>query len=229
MRIPFFVLLALCVALPAFATDVDGRAPTNAGLPSSLSTGQAAPLDTRFGPGSKQRIGAWRELVRTQQRQPSADMLERLNLVNTFFNRIPYVSDQAHWGVEDYWATPTEVLTSNGGDCEDSAIAKYLTLKEMGVPQERLRITYVVSQRLQQAHMVLAYYPTPDAVPLFLDNLEIIIRPATERSDLIPVYHFNDKDVLITRPGQRVVNAGSPRQLRMWHSVLDKLEKETPL
>jgi predicted transglutaminase-like cysteine proteinase len=31
-------------------------------------------------------------------------------------------------GVEDCWATPAEMLSINGADCEDFAIDKYFTL-----------------------------------------------------------------------------------------------------
>jgi hypothetical protein len=93
------------------------------------------------------------------------------------------------------------------------------------VPLERLRITYVKAVRLNQAHMVLAYYPEPDAEPLILDNLEDGIRPASERTDLVPVYSFNDEDVLLVRRGQPAVRA-SASQVRLWRSLLDKLAQE---
>jgi hypothetical protein len=87
-------------------------------------------------------------------------------------NVTPYLADTTQWRVEDYWATPAEFLGSFGGDCEDYVIAKYFALKELGVPPSRLRMVYVMATigRVQQPHMVLAYYPTPDATPLILDN-----------------------------------------------------------
>lgn len=47
-----------------------------------------------------------------------------------------------------------------------------------------------------------------------------------ERTDLIPVYSFNDEDLLIARQNQPGVSAGSPLQIRLWRALLDKLEKE---
>ena len=61
----------------------------------------------------------------------------------------------------------------------------------MGVQIERLRITYVKSERRNQAHMVLAYYEDPTKEPLILDNLTSKILPATKRPDLTPVFSFN--------------------------------------
>ena len=91
----------------------------------------------------------------------------------------------------DYWAAPIEALKSGKGDCEDYAIAKYMTLISMGIGAENLRITYVKATDFGQAHMVLAYYETLNEVPLILDNLNSNILPATKRPDLIPVYGFN--------------------------------------
>lgn len=66
------------------------------------------------------------------------------NRVNQFFNsRIRFVDDMTVLGQEDYWATPVEALRKKGaGDCEDYALAKYFTLRELGVPASQLRITY---------------------------------------------------------------------------------------
>lgn len=114
-----------------------------------------------------------------------------LNQVNDFFNRLGFKSDQENWGLTDYWTSPIEFLISNAGDCEDFAIAKYFTLIAMGVEIERLRITYVKSERRSQAHMVLAYYEDISKEPLILDNLNTKILPATKRPDLTPVFSFN--------------------------------------
>ena len=62
-----------------------------------------------------------------------------------------------------------------------------------------MRLIYVkariggTASSLPQAHMVLAYYPTPDAEPLVLDNLMPEIRPASHAPDLQPVFSFNSE------------------------------------
>ena len=137
-------------------------------------------------------------------------------------NRIAFVDDAVHWGEEDYWATPAESVGSNGADCEDFSIAKYFLLKELGVPIARLRLTYVKSVKLNQAHMVLAYYARPDAEPLVLDNLEDRVRPASQRPDLMPVYSFNDEEVWVEMRGR----SGSPQQIRNWSALIERLERE---
>jgi len=157
--------------------------------------------------------------------QSSGSELEALQAANSYFNRIPFLSDAEHWSAEDYWATPAETVASNGGDCEDYSIAKYFLLKEFGVPVERLRITYVKALKLNQAHMVLAYYAAPGSEPLILDNLEDRVRPASDRSDLVPVYSFNDDDVVLVRDSRK----SNPLQIRAWRDLLQKLEAEARL
>lgn len=179
----------------------------------------------RFGEPARGRIEVWMRFARTERNAgvpKDAIALNDLQRVNSFFNRVRFVSDLEHWKVEDYWATPVETVASNGADCEDFSIAKYFMLKELGVPVTRLRITYVVARRLNQAHMVLAYYPRPESDPLILDNIDGRVLPASQRPDLLPVYSFNDDDVLIAQGGRHA----KPQQIRAWRGLLERLDAE---
>ena len=175
----------------------------------------------RFGPPAKRHIDDWKGYA-AKRRGGGTPELDLLAEVNRTLNRVPFVDDSKHWGEADYWATPSEMVASYGGDCEDFTIAKYFLLKELGVPIARLRMTYVKSLKLNQAHMVLAYYARPDAEPLVLDNLEDSVRPASQRTDLVPVYSFNDEEVWVERKGR----SGSPRQIRNWAAIVERLERE---
>jgi predicted transglutaminase-like cysteine proteinase len=215
------------LALFAIVVGVALAAAPGLGFSRSVTPGLVARYAAKFGPDARARIGSWQQFIRSiAAKQIPADELGLLGPVNAFFNRLPFLTDQAHWGVDDYWATPAEAVASNGADCEDFSIAKYFALKELGVPIERLRITYVKSVTLNQAHMVLAYYPKPNAEPLILDNLENQVKPASQRPDLIPVYSFNDEDLLIAGQGQSDAHAGSSLQIRMWRGLLYKLNQE---
>jgi predicted transglutaminase-like cysteine proteinase len=172
-------------------------------------------------PQAKARLEAWKRFA-AERRGKGLRETELLTLVNQFLNRVPFVEDQKHWNAEDYWATPAEAIASNGADCEDFSVAKYFLLKELGVPVSRLRLVYVKAIKLNQAHMVMAYYATPSAEPLVLDNLEDSVRPASQRNDLVPVYSFNDEEVWVESKGK----IGSPRQIRNWSSLLERLEAE---
>jgi predicted transglutaminase-like cysteine proteinase len=193
---------------------------TSAGL-TDLPARTVETMTVLYGPAVPQRLNAWTALMK----QPSeSNELAELRLCNRYFNSIPYASDSKHWLMEDFWATPAETVASNGGDCEDYAIAKYFALKERDVPLGKMRITYVRHLKLNEAHMVLAYYPEPDAEPLILDNTINDIKPASQRTDLVPVYSFNDEDVRSDENGGRKV--GSPRQLRLWTGLLNRMKKE---
>lgn len=207
---------------------VSAQAPSDLGFTTRVSSGLINQLVEKFSAAARPLLADWINAARAQKQPPSfLQRLERekdreaavLQVVNDQLNRIPWKSDQSHWGQADYWATPAESVASNGGDCEDYAIAKYYLLKELGVPLERLRITYVRAIKLNEPHMVLAYYSRPDAEPLILDNLERRVRPASERADLVPVYSFNDDEALIIQGGIR----GKPSQIRAWLSVQERL------
>ena len=71
--------------------------------------------------------------------------------------------------------------------------------------------------------MVLAYYASPADDPLVLDNLEDAVRPASMRTDLVPVYSFNDEELWVEMKGR----IGSPTQIRNWSALLARLERES--
>jgi predicted transglutaminase-like cysteine proteinase len=222
---PFRPLLVLaCAALLAAGVigSLDAQ-PTRAqlGFTTAASDRLIELYSQRFGQAAAERLHAWKRYARTRGAVPGTER-DLLDEVNRVLNRIAFVDDAVHWGEEDYWATPAESVASNGADCEDYTIAKYFLLKELGVPIARLRLTYVKSVKLNQAHMVLAYYARPDAEPLVLDNLEDRVRPASQRTDLIPVYSFNDEEVWVEMKGR----SGSPQQIRNWSALIARLERE---
>lgn len=169
------------------------------------------------------RIDAWQQLLASQQQ---GDELARLKAVNLFFNRqLRYVEDIDLWHEVDYWATPVQSLLKGAGDCEDYAIAKYFSLRRVGIPAEKLRITYVKALRQNRAHMVLTYYSTPQAQPLVLDSLMDAIKPASQRSDLLPVYAFNGEGLWLTGAGGNR-KVGDTKRLSRWQDLLQKMQAE---
>ena len=156
---------------------------------------------------------------------------DKLKSVNDFLNRnLRFEDDQTLWGQSDYWATPLETLSAGAGDCEDFSIAKYFTLKAIGIPTSRLRLIYVRAQLggptsgMSQAHMVLAYYPSPDSEPLVLDNLISEIRSASRRADLSPVFSFNSDGIWAgTGAGQATHDTS---RLSRWRDLLARARIE---
>lgn len=172
---------------------------------------------------ARQRFEEWQALIADSQDLPEKDKLEA---VNKFFNsNVQFIDDIMLWGKEDYWATPVEMLAIGAGDCEDYSIAKYFTLKALGVNEDKLRITYVKAVEIGQAHMVLTYYETNRAVPLVLDNLITDIEPASRRGDLVPVYSFNGAGLWLAKSrgeGQRV---GDSSRLSLWQDLEKRMRE----
>ena len=178
-----------------------------------------------YGPlgAGQQRIDAWQRLLASEKQQTDQ---ERLEVVNQFFNRqLRYQEDIDLWHEVDYWATPIQSLIKGAGDCEDYAIAKYFSLRRLGIPADKLRITYVKALRQNRAHMVLTYYSSPDAMPLVLDSLIDAIKPASQRTDLLPVYAFNGEGLWLTgAAGNKKV--GDTKRLSRWQDLLKKMQAE---
>jgi predicted transglutaminase-like cysteine proteinase len=183
---------------------------------------KAAALYGPLGPG-QQRIDAWQNLLATQKQGTE---VERLKAVNLFFNhQMVYTEDIDLWHEVDYWETPIEALWKGAGDCEDYAIAKYFSLRHLGIAADKLRITYVKALRQNRAHMVLTYYSTPNAIPLVLDSLMDPIKMASDRADLLPVYAFNGEGLWLTgATGNKKV--GDSKRLSRWQDVLKKMAAE---
>jgi predicted transglutaminase-like cysteine proteinase len=183
----------------------------------------------RFGTSAGEAVDAWQTAL--TDAGAGMDEISQLERINTFFNRrIAFDDDARVWGENDYWATPLETLGRAAGDCEDFSIAKYLSLRRIGMPNERLRLIYVRAQiggpqsGISQAHMVLGYYASPDAEPLILDNLISEIRPASRRPDLLPVFSFNSEGLWVG--GASTSSADPTVRLSRWRDLLERVRKE---
>lgn len=186
-----------------------------------LSSAEIARYGQLYGEQAQRRLTAWQNLMHSLAGATEREKLER---VNAFFNQVRFLDDIVHWHQEDYWATPVEFLISNGGDCEDFAIAKYYTLKELGVPIDKMSLTYVKALELNQAHMVLTYYPSPDAIPLVLDSLIGEIRTADKRPDLLHVYTFNGDNLWLSKRGRRAQLVGNSDRLKPWVKLQSRVD-----
>jgi predicted transglutaminase-like cysteine proteinase len=186
----------------------------------TVSDAQIARLSQQFGAVARDRLSAWRNLVNSPRNRTLSDR-QKLELVNDFMNATPFKSDLEHWGKVDYWASPVEFLSTNGGDCEDFSIAKYFTLRALGVPDDKLQITYVKELRIyNEAHMVLAYFATPDAEPVILDNINKTILPASARTDLLPIYSFNGSGLWLAKEQTgRGQSVGSSDRIGLWRDL----------
>lgn len=195
--------------------------------PRAYDSQRLAAAAQALGPRAVAGAGSLQTLI---SRGARAQDDSRVAAVNQFYNdAIQFVEDVDNWGQVDFWASPLETLGRGAGDCEDFAIAKYFTLVSMGMPISRLRMVYVRAQingpgTVGVAHMVLAYYPTPGAEPLILDNLVPDVRAASQRPDLSPVFSFNSEGLW---QGVGAQQSGDPTsRLSRWRDVLAKARAE---
>ena len=196
-----------------------------------IINGQSFHLDTEFldkaeqkyGKSARLRLVAWEDLIISGNSQTD---LEKLENVNQFFNQMEFVDDIDHWGEKDYWATPIEFLGTQGGDCEDFTIAKYFTLKAMGVEEEKLNLTYVKALTYNVHHMVLTYFSTPASEPLVLDNIVTDINASSQRKDLLPIYSFNGTGLWLAKQRGRGKLAGSSSRLQRWQDLVQRMSED---
>ncbi|WP_069637703.1 transglutaminase-like cysteine peptidase [Campylobacter pinnipediorum] len=182
-------------------------------------------IEIRYGESARRRAVALNSLMSSIA---NASESEKLIRVNNFFNSFRWQDDLKVWNKKDYWATRMEFVGKGAGDCEDYVIAKYFTLKQLGIDTNKLYFTYVKAIKYNQAHMVLSYYETPKSIPLILDNINGNIKIATQRKDLIPVYSFNGDSLYLAKQeglGQ-VIPGGNKKQNPKWIDLVDRIKKE---
>ncbi len=143
------------------------------------------------------RVEKWQRFLGETTGRTEAD---QLRLVNRYVNRARYISDRRNWKRADYWAVPEE-LFSRGGDCEDYAIAKYLSLRSLGISPERLRIVILYDRRRREDHAILAVFG--DEEILILDNHYRRVMSWTNlRTRYQPYYSLNERSVWIHQSGR---------------------------
>jgi len=190
----------------------------------SFDSKTVSKLKSKYGSNVYKRLKIWDEML---IKAKGSKTLNKLKYVNDFFNRVRYISDIKHWRVADYWATPFEFVGTGAGDCEDYAIAKYFALIKLGVPESKLRISYVKLLRrgtkFEQAHMVLSYYHKPNSTAIILDNVNKRLKLVSKRKDLKLIYSFNASGLYQSKTrGQGQTKVGS-NNLSKWKNLINKL------
>lgn len=209
------LLISLCITAPVIAAINFDRL--------------IALAEQRYGARAQQSFSELRTLFNSYQ---NATEQEKVAKINQFVNqKIRIFDDDINvWGKSDYWATPLESIGREAGDCEDYSIAKYLFLRELGIPNEKLRLTYVRAQiggpesKVFQAHMVLGYYATPNAEPLILDNMIGEVRTASRRADLKPIFGFNSEGLWVGSSDKS--KGDSSAHLSRWRDLLERAKNE---
>lgn len=118
-----------------------------------------------------------------------ASVEKKISAVNAYFNKIRFVPDSKNYGMRDYWATPIEFLTRGEGDCEDYAISKYISLRALGVPKDKMRLAIVNDSVMRMPHALLIVYNKGQA--MVLDNQNPDILDSADISRYTPIYSIS--------------------------------------
>jgi len=128
----------------------------------------------------------WKAFLAEAESQPRRRQVE---LINKRMNGFPYITDLRNYGVDDYWATPKQFLYRDG-DCEDYAIAKYMSLRAIGFTPDELRVVVLQDKNLRVAHAVLVVYLDDEG--LVLDNQIKQVVNQTKIHHYSPYYSINE-------------------------------------
>lgn len=134
-------------------------------------------------------IDLWQRFIASAQNDPMRRKIER---VNAWFNELPYKQDNWIYGKSDHWASVDEFL-EHSGDCEDFAIVKYLTLRELGVPAEHMWIATAYDVFSGTDHAFLIVEDNGDT--LVLDNRKETVKAEDHSRRYRPHYLFNENNV----------------------------------
>ncbi|RMF59258.1 MAG: hypothetical protein D6743_16585 [Calditrichaeota bacterium] len=184
----------------------------------SLSEEIKSQAAARVGYLARGRLERWERLINGLQTHPAAD---KIKVVNDFFNQeIQRQNDQGAIRTYDYWQSPIETLVRGVGDCDDFAMAKYVSLRLLGIPTGRLHLAAFQGSR--GGHIVLIYDSTHSTDRLVLDCLPFLhlgqkrqnILPLSlwiRKHEVRPLYEVNEKELILFDEAGQTVTLGDPR------------------
>lgn len=156
------------------------------------------------GPCQPRSLLAWQAMIKGQSGQ---SRLAQVHAVNRFVNQWTHRSDIDNYDQVEFWASPLTFLRQSG-DCEDYAIMKYVSLREMGFPAEDLRIVIVQDTLRELAHAVLAVNIDDDVY--VLDNLFQAVLPQARVRQYLPYYSVNEQARWAHLPNNSLMISSTP-------------------
>lgn len=173
---------------PALFNTVEYRTNDLGALPKWQAAMQKIAKEQKtYANSASKAVRAWQAMIRENR---GNRQIEQIETVNRFINQWRYRSDSYNYKQSDYWASPAEFFTRSG-DCEDYAIAKYATLRQMGFGAEQLRLVVVQDVVRDLAHAVLAVYVDGDV--FILDNVTSEVRSQADVAEYAPYYSVNEQ------------------------------------
>lgn len=152
----------------------------------------------RAGKKVTRRLRQWQSLINSNRNKSE---IHKVKAVNTFFNKCINPMKDAKGC--DYWQSVLETLIRGTGDCDDYAVAKYISLRLLGIPSERIFIAGIVRPGLEAKHAVVLYYPPGEEDtnnPYVIDNIELTIH-GVKLGSIYRIGFFRHKYTIITLYG----------------------------
>ena len=81
--------------------------------------------------------------------------LVKLQLINKFLEKYPYITDIDNYNEYEHFATEDEFFSKMGGDCEDTAYIKYKYALKLGMIPDDFR--FLIGKYINNWHIVLQY------------------------------------------------------------------------
>ncbi len=169
--------------------------------PSTINEPLLGQVHQEYGESAQTRLRQWQQIVNYAIGKPE---IEQLALANNFINQAQFIDSPYYQDGFDFRLSPMAFLILGAGDSEEFSIAKYFTLREMGIHSNKLRLTYTEIQANNASHMVLAYYGADDAEPLVLDYLDKTVRPMSQRQDIRPIYSFDADHIWLIQSNAKI-------------------------
>ena len=145
-------------------------------------------------------------------RQEITELNAKINM------EITYVSDLVSRGQKDFWSLPEETRRLGHGDCEDIAILKMDSLAKAGVPEDSMRLDYMMDMTRREPHVVLEYRDEDGT--WILDCMTDEVMTLKERTDLIYYFSMNNMGLWV---GDRY--AGPPERYKEWGDFITREKK----
>jgi predicted transglutaminase-like cysteine proteinase len=119
----------------------------------------------------------------------------RLGEINRAVNlAIRPMSDLAQYGEIDVWSSPLDTFATGAGDCEDYAIAKFVALRQAGVPADDLRLVIMRDTLRGEDHAVAA--ARLDGHWLTLDNRRMAMVEDADVRNYRPLFVIDQDGVM---------------------------------
>ncbi|MDD3370724.1 MAG: transglutaminase-like cysteine peptidase [Alphaproteobacteria bacterium] len=147
-------------------------------------------LDSVCGPDRDTpcKLKEWKDFLEDLKDEP---LMDKITEVNRYLNKYPYVDDIVNWGIVNYWETPYE-FQRKSGNCKDYAIAKFMSLRAIGVPGDLMRIVVLRDLNLGGIiHAVLVV--SVGEKNYILDNQIKQVISTDKVYHYVPIYSINEE------------------------------------